>query len=69
MDTVLAAVQPNPVLGFLLQMATAGALAGTLVAYRRRRRDEQFDTFPIITRWSLIGLALGAGYVVAQAIR
>jgi hypothetical protein len=56
MDAALGAgVQANPFLGFLLQAAGAGAFVGTLAAYRRRRKDESFDTFPIVTRWSTAG--------------
>jgi hypothetical protein len=62
------AVQPNPLLGFLLQMATAGAFAGTLVAYRRRRQDPEFDPFPIVTRWSAAILGIGVGWVLFEAI-
>jgi hypothetical protein len=48
---LLAALQPNPLLGFLMQVAALGAFLGTLVAYWRRRTNAQFDTFPIVTRW------------------
>jgi hypothetical protein len=63
-----AAVQPNPVLGVLMQMATAGAFVGSLVAYRRRRNDPTFDPVLIVTRWSVAGFALGVVIVVLEAI-
>jgi hypothetical protein len=63
-----AAVQPDPGLGFLLQMAPVGTCAGTVVAYRRRRKDRDFDTFPIITRWTIAILLLGIPYVLIRAI-
>jgi hypothetical protein len=63
-----AAVQANPVLGLLMQTTTAGAFAGTLVAYRRRRADPRFDPFPIVTRWSVAGLRLGMALVLLEAI-
>jgi uncharacterized membrane protein YdcZ (DUF606 family) len=64
-----AAVQPNPLLGVVLQFATAGALVGTVVAYRRRRSDDRFDTFPIITRWTVVGGLFGVLYVLAVPLR
>jgi hypothetical protein len=51
-----------------MQMTTAGAFVGSMVAYRRRRRDPAFDPFPIVTRWSVAGFALGAGLVLLEAI-
>jgi hypothetical protein len=59
---------PNALLGFLMQAAALGALLGTLVGYWRRRRDEQFDTFPIVTRWTVVCLLVAAGYAVWKAI-
>jgi hypothetical protein len=62
------ALQPNPLLGFLMQAAALGAFLGTLVAYWRRRNDDEFDAFPIVTRWSVVIFLLGAGYAVFEAI-
>jgi len=62
------AVQPNPVRGMLVQLTTAGAFVGSLVAYRRRRNDSNFDPFPIVTRWSVAGFGLGVVIVVLEAI-
>lgn len=60
---IKAALQPNP-----LQAAALGAFLGTLVAYWRRRNDDEFDAFPIVTRWSVVIFLLGAGYAVFEAI-
>jgi hypothetical protein len=65
---VRAAVQPHPLLGFLVQMTTAGAFAGTLVAYHRRRKNPAFDPFPIVTRWSVAGFVAGVGFALHAAI-
>ena len=65
---VTASVHPNPTLGVLMQMATAGAFIGTLVAYHRRRRDPEFDPFPIGTRWSVAGFVAGLGFALYAAI-
>jgi hypothetical protein len=50
---IVAALQPNPLLGFLMQAAALGAFLGTLVGYWRRRNNDKFDTFPIVTRWTV----------------
>ena len=63
-----AAVHPNPTLGVLVQMATAGAFVGTLVAYHRRRKNPAFDPFPIVTRWSMAIFGIGVGWVLLEAI-
>jgi hypothetical protein len=63
------AVQPSGVVGVLVQAGAVGTFVGTLIAYRRRRRDAHFDTFPIITRWSVVGLLGGAVYLLLSAIR
>jgi hypothetical protein len=63
-----AAVQPNPILGLLTQMTTAGAFVGSVVAYRRRRRDPTFDPFPIVTRWSAAGFVIGIGFLLHAAL-
>jgi hypothetical protein len=67
-ETLRAAVQPNPVLGVLLQFATAGAFIGTLVAYHRRRTDEEFEPFPIVTPWTVVGGLLGTLYVLGVSL-
>jgi hypothetical protein len=67
-DAAIGAVHPDPILGLLMQTTTACAFVGTVVAYRRRGRDSSFDPFPIVTRWSVAGFALGAGLVLLEAI-
>jgi hypothetical protein len=52
-NAIVATLQPNPMLGFLMQAAAVGAFVGTLVGYWRRRSNEEFDTFPIVTRWTV----------------
>jgi hypothetical protein len=65
---ILAVLQPNPVLGFLLQAAALGAFVGTLVGYWRRRSNEEFDTFPIVTRWTVAILLGGSVYALFEAL-
>lgn len=47
---------------------TAFAFIGSLVAYRRKRRDLDVDPFPIVVRWSILGLLIGLVVAVARAI-
>jgi uncharacterized membrane protein YdcZ (DUF606 family) len=61
-------IQPNPVAAFLLQTAAMGTCAGTLIAYRRRQRDRDFDTFPIITRWTVAGGLFGVLCVLVASL-
>jgi len=65
---IVAVLQPNPMLGFLKQAAALGAFLGTLVGYWRRRNNEQFDTFPTVTRWTVVTFLVAAGYAVCRAI-
>jgi hypothetical protein len=66
---VRARAEPNGAVGVLVQAAAIGTYLGTLIAYRRRRRDPRFDAFPIVTRWMVAGLLLGVGYVLLAAVR
>jgi hypothetical protein len=61
-------IEPSGVVGFLLQTAAVGTCVGTLVSYRRRRDNPDFDTFPIITRWCVGGLLGGVMYLLYVAI-
>jgi hypothetical protein len=65
---IVAVLQPNPMLGFLMQAAALTAFLGTLVGYWRRRTNEQFDAFPIVTRWTVVCFLVAAGYAVWKAI-
>jgi hypothetical protein len=67
--TLTAAVQPNPTLGVLMQMAAAGAFIGTLVADHRRRKNRAFEPFPIVTRWSVAIVGIGVVWLLLEAIR
>lgn len=65
--TFRAAVTP-PIMDFLLHAAEAGTCVGTFVAYWRRRRDRDTDTFALVTRWSGAGLLWGLAYLVVRAV-
>ncbi|MGI8660875.1 MAG: hypothetical protein ACR2LH_07575 [Thermoleophilaceae bacterium] len=43
----------------VIRLIALGSFVGTGLAYRRRRYRADFDPFPIITRWSYVGLGLG----------
>jgi hypothetical protein len=65
---IVAVLQPNPLLGFLTQAAALGAFLGTLVGYWGRRNNEKFDTFPIVTRWTVAIFLGGAVYALFEAL-
>jgi hypothetical protein len=43
-------------------------LFGTVVAYRRYQRRSGLDPFPIITRWSAVGLGVGIAIELWRAV-
>jgi hypothetical protein len=43
----------------VIRVVTLFTLLGTIVAYRRDQRRPGLDPFPIITRWSAVGLGAG----------
>lgn len=43
----------------VIRLVAVGSFVGTTIAYRRRQRRADFDPFPIITRWSYVGLVCG----------
>lgn len=43
----------------VIRLIALGSFVGTSVAYRRRQTRPDFDPFPIVTRWSYVGLGLG----------
>jgi hypothetical protein len=49
----------------VIRVVTLATLLGTLVAYRRYQRRPGLDPFPIITRWSAVGMLVG---LVLEAI-
>ena len=44
-----------PGFAFVRQFVTAFAFIGSLVAYRRKRRDHDSDPFRSSLRWSILG--------------
>jgi hypothetical protein len=47
---------------------TLVTLLGTVVAYRRYQRRPGVDPFPIITRWSAVGLGVGIAIELWRAV-
>jgi len=43
----------------VIRLIALGNFVGTGLAYRRRRYRADLNPFPIITRWSYVGLGLG----------
>jgi hypothetical protein len=52
----------------VIRVVTLFTLLGALVAYRRYQRRPGLDPFPIITRWSAVGLGLGVAIELLRAV-
>jgi hypothetical protein len=52
----------------VIRVVTLFTLLGTVVAYRRYQRRAGFDPFPIITRWSAVGLLAGVVIELLRAV-
>lgn len=62
---LVALLDAVPGLDFVLQMAGAGGLVGTALAYLIKRRHPDADAWPIVARWMLL---LAAIAVVIQLV-
>ncbi len=63
--TYLAPLAP---VSFALQLGAVGAAIGGAVALRARRRDQFADAWRITTAWSSLGLLIGVGALLADAL-
>jgi hypothetical protein len=52
----------------VIRVGTLVTLLGTLVAYRRYQRRPGLDPFPIVARWSAVGLGLGVAIELHSAV-
>jgi ABC-type uncharacterized transport system permease subunit len=52
----------------VIRVVTLFTLLGTIVAYRRDQRRPGLDPFPIITRWSAVGLGVGVAIELWRAV-
>jgi hypothetical protein len=52
----------------VIRVVTLFTLLGTIVAYRRYQRRPGLDPFPIIARWSAVGLGIGVAIELLTAI-
>ena len=52
----------------VIRVVTLFTLLGTTVAYRRYQRRPGLDPFPIIARWSAVGLGIGVAIELLRAI-
>ncbi len=65
----LPAVTPSDDLAAVLQAAAFGALIGTAVAARRRRRNPEFDAWLVTARWTVLLTVLSCLWFVAKGLR
>jgi hypothetical protein len=52
----------------VIRVVTLATLLGTIVAYRRYQRRPALDPFPIVARWSVVGLGLGVAIELLSAV-
>ena len=52
----------------VIRVVTLATFLGSIAAYRRYQRRPGLDPFPIITRWSAVGLALGVAIELWRAV-
>jgi hypothetical protein len=52
----------------VIRVVTLATLLGSIAAHRRYQRRPGLDPFPIITRWSAVGLALGVAIELLRAV-
>jgi uncharacterized membrane protein YfcA len=68
LPTITALLGPSRELGFVFQVSTAFTAIGLAIAFYRRRRNPELDTFTITTAWTLLGAFLGLLVVVVEAL-
>jgi hypothetical protein len=66
--SIIARVNPNPELGFVLQTLGAGGAVGLVVAYWRYRDDPEGDRWRTLAEFSVLGLLIGVALVAADAV-
>jgi hypothetical protein len=64
LPTITGQLAPSEELGFVFQVSTAFTAIGLAIAFYRRRRIPELDTFTITAAWTLLG-TLSAVVVVA----
>jgi hypothetical protein len=66
--TVLLLIKSVPGLGFALQTAGLGGIAGTVAGYHARNLNPHVDTWAINARWITLGFIVGVFVVIGDAI-
>ncbi len=68
LTALLLELDPNPALGFVLQMFATGTAVGVTVAFVQRLRDRNADTWLISTGGALAGLTFGLIALLIDAL-
>jgi hypothetical protein len=64
LPTIIGRLGPSEELGFVFQVSTAFTAIGLAIAFYRRRRNPDLDTFTITAAWTLLGTLAGVVAVV-----
>ena len=65
LPTIVGQLAPSDELGFVFQVSTVFTAIGLAIAFYRRRRNPDLDTFTITAAWTLLSTLAG---VVAVAV-
>lgn len=65
---LLVAVDAIPAISFVWQVVTIATFMGAVVAYRRKRRDPDYDHFSLVVRWSVAGLVVGVVIALIEGL-
>jgi uncharacterized membrane protein YfcA len=68
LPTITALLGPSEQLGFVFQVSTAFTGIGLAIAFCRRRRNPELDTFTITTAWTLLGAFVGLVVVALEVL-
>jgi hypothetical protein len=68
LTTIVGQLAPSDELGFVFQVSTAFTAIGLAIAFYRRRRNPELDTFTITASWTLLGTLAGVVVVAIEAL-
>jgi hypothetical protein len=66
--TIVGQLAPSERLGFVFQVSTVFTAIGLAIAFYRRRRNPELDTFTITAAWTLLGTLSGVVVVAIEAL-
>jgi hypothetical protein len=68
LPTIVGQLAPSEELGFVFQVSTVFTAIGLAIAFYRRRRNPELDTFTITAAWTLLGTLAGVVVVAVELL-